>query len=200
MWRSLHTLVRKQGLVKPRFSGFLSGYAPLSSRDGLHSPATECHGMSNVRSTSDLIPSHAQQRTIYALSTPPGKAGIAVVRISGAEVLDVWGRMVWSKNKRGTEPEPWKMERCRIVHPDSLDILDDGLAVFFKGTCHISTRSQDKFDTKLQFLSPQVVHNGGCFRITYSFWSCHHFLRLGCPISFAFLSACGTRRVFTPCI
>lgn len=78
----------------------------------------------------DLTPSDAQRRTIYALSTPPGKAGVAVVRISGPDALAVWQAIVQSKRKH---PEPWKLERCRITDPQTGETLDDGLAVFFKG-------------------------------------------------------------------
>ncbi|KAF5333984.1 hypothetical protein D9611_015051 [Ephemerocybe angulata] len=39
-----------------------------------------------------------------------------------------------AKGKPITNPTPWKLHRCRIVHPsDESNTLDDGLAVFFKG-------------------------------------------------------------------
>src|ERR1700736_2234048 len=58
--------------------------------------------------------SDTQRRTIYALSTPPGKAGVAVVRISGPDALDVRRKMVKPYSAANTHPDPWKMERCRI--------------------------------------------------------------------------------------
>ncbi|KAI0751256.1 tRNA modification GTPase TrmE [Daedaleopsis nitida] len=90
------------------------------------------------RSTSVLVYSDAQRRTIYALSTPPGKAGVAVIRISGPEAMDVCRGMVKPQGSgkgkgREYDPEPWKMHRCSVVHPRTEEILDDGLAVFFKG-------------------------------------------------------------------
>lgn len=87
--------------------------------------------------------SDVQRRTIYALSTPPGKAGVGVVRISGPDALRIWERVVSRKIKPSNAqnlklhksgPEPWKMERCSIIHPDTSETLDDGLAVFFRGT------------------------------------------------------------------
>ncbi|PPQ70478.1 hypothetical protein CVT24_013285 [Panaeolus cyanescens] len=30
------------------------------------------------------------------------------------------------------EPIPWKLNRCRIVHPENQSLIDDGLAVYFK--------------------------------------------------------------------
>ncbi|TFY80412.1 hypothetical protein EWM64_g3603 [Hericium alpestre] len=88
----------------------------------------------------DLVLSDAQRRTIYALSTPPGKGGIAVVRISGPDALEVHRRIVRTsgKNKSG-DPEPWKMERCRIMDPETDEALDDGLAVFFKAPKSFTT-------------------------------------------------------------
>jgi tRNA modification GTPase len=82
----------------------------------------------------ELARSDAQRRTIYALSTPPGKAGIAVVRISGPDALLVWKRMVKTYQDKQVTPKPWKLERCHIIHPDEgAELLDDGLAVYFKG-------------------------------------------------------------------
>ncbi|KAI0643688.1 tRNA modification GTPase TrmE [Trametes meyenii] len=94
--------------------------------------------------TRDLALSDAQRRTIYALSTPPGKAGVAVVRISGPDAVDVWRRVVQTprigKGKtRESGPVPWKMHRCRIIHPATEEVLDDGLAVFFKGPKSFTT-------------------------------------------------------------
>jgi tRNA modification GTPase len=85
------------------------------------------HGISTV------VPSDAQRQTIYALSTPPGKAGVAVVRVSGPNALLVWEKMART-TKKTRSPTPWKMERCRLVQPDDdSHQIDDGLAVYFKG-------------------------------------------------------------------
>lgn len=75
--------------------------------------------------------SESQKKTIYALSTPKGKGGVGVIRISGPQSLDAWRSVVKSGRQ---DPEPWKMNRCKIVHPlRKDDVLDDGMAVFFKG-------------------------------------------------------------------
>ncbi|KDQ65044.1 hypothetical protein JAAARDRAFT_52958 [Jaapia argillacea MUCL 33604] len=87
-----------------------------------------------------LPASDAQRRTIYALSTPTGKAGVGVVRISGPDALDVWRVMVRLHSNRVRDPEPWKMECCRIVDPKTEELLDDGLAVFFKGPRSFTTQ------------------------------------------------------------
>ncbi|TEB29453.1 tRNA modification GTPase TrmE [Coprinellus micaceus] len=88
---------------------------------------------------NDALPrSDAQKSTIYALSTPPGRGGVGVVRISGPDALkEVWGRMVkpyaGSTSKDLLNPTPWKLYRCRVVHPSTGETIDDGLAVYFKG-------------------------------------------------------------------
>lgn len=86
----------------------------------------------NASLTKELNLSDAQRETIYALSTPPGKAGVAVIRISGPDSQKVWQSMVKSYSSKN-HPEPWKMERCRIANPENGEILDDGLSVFFRG-------------------------------------------------------------------
>lgn len=98
-------------------------------------------GLGRPRSSSTLVRSDAQRGTIYALSTPPGKAGVAVVRISGPDALQIWRSMVSPSSKKGKrvgDPEPWRMHRCDVVHPRTGELLDSGLAVYFKGSCHVS--------------------------------------------------------------
>lgn len=89
---------------------------------------------STCRDPADLALSDSQRKTIYALSTPPGKAGIGVVRVSGPDAMEVWRNVVrTAKGHPMHMPRPWTMERCRVVHPQSGEVIDDGLAVFFKG-------------------------------------------------------------------
>ncbi|KAG1739883.1 tRNA modification GTPase TrmE [Suillus paluster] len=82
--------------------------------------------------------SDAQRRTIYALSTPPGKAGIAVIRVSGPDALEVW-RRVTRKTKSGDTPTPWMLQRRHVVDPETEEKLDDSLTVFFKGPKSFTT-------------------------------------------------------------
>ncbi|KIY45972.1 tRNA modification GTPase TrmE [Fistulina hepatica ATCC 64428] len=93
------------------------------------------HGLTCVRarpySTISAL-STAQRKTIYALSTPPGKAGVGVIRVSGPAALAVWSRLIKAKNRKQDFPVPWKFERCHIVHPEDGRVIDDALSVFFK--------------------------------------------------------------------
>jgi tRNA modification GTPase len=105
--------------------------------------------------------SDAQRKTIYALSTAPAKSGVAIIRVSGPDTLHVWQRIIRSTRARQTNqneherkltrirepnrdrddeirsqhlhPETWKLQRCHVVDPQSSELLDDALAVFFRG-------------------------------------------------------------------
>jgi hypothetical protein len=125
MWRTWTLQAKSVHLLKYPSSVLPSAARLLhrAERDHLHRLAS---------SNPVLVKSDAQRQTIYALSTPPGKAGIAVVRVSGPDALHVWQSMVIPYSS-AANPEPWKMERCRITHPLTNQILDDALAVFFKG-------------------------------------------------------------------
>ena len=63
--------------------------------------------------------------TIYALSTAPGRAGIAVLRLSGPAVPEVLQALT------GRVPAPRRALRARFRDPASGEILDDGLALYF---------------------------------------------------------------------
>ena len=65
--------------------------------------------------------------TIYALSTAPGTAGLAVIRLSGPRSLEALNILV--KNKVFV---PGNFIRCNFSHPTNKKLLDRGLAVYFK--------------------------------------------------------------------
>ncbi|EGO01502.1 hypothetical protein SERLA73DRAFT_49114 [Serpula lacrymans var. lacrymans S7.3] len=99
-----------------------------------------------VWNNAEIPQSESQRRTVYALSTPLGKAGVAVVRISGPDALQAWSGMTRPATRRADptsdrqrEPTPWRMERRDIVHPTTKDKLDDGLVVFFKAPSSFTT-------------------------------------------------------------
>ncbi|KAJ7229061.1 hypothetical protein GGX14DRAFT_346128 [Mycena pura] len=126
-----------------------SGISSLPSRRDQHCLAIaasvpRAHAGPDVRRVSRLETapslSDAQRATIYALSTPPGKAGVAVVRVSGPDVLLVWERLVKRRKSCARAlPEPRRMERCQVVHPDTSEPLDEGLVVYFKGPRSFTT-------------------------------------------------------------
>lgn len=71
------------------------------------------------------------QKTIAAISTPPGKGGIAVIRISGNEAIDISDKMFKPKNGKSL----FEIPGGYTVYGDILygsDIIDDGIAAVFR--------------------------------------------------------------------
>jgi tRNA modification GTPase len=64
--------------------------------------------------------------TIFAPATAPGKAGIAVIRVSGPCAAKALRQLTGITN-----PAPRHMRRARLVDSDDGSGLDDGLAVWF---------------------------------------------------------------------
>ena len=67
--------------------------------------------------------------TIFALASAPGRAGVAVIRISGPASGDVLRVLCGFADL----PEPRRTIRCRMVDPADGEPLDDGLAIRFAG-------------------------------------------------------------------
>ncbi|KAG2147986.1 tRNA modification GTPase TrmE [Suillus clintonianus] len=108
------------------------------SSSRFHATGYASRNHTTLSAKSEPTLSDAQRRTIYALSTPPGKAGIAVIRVSGPDTLDVW-RRVTRKTKSGDTPTPWMFQRRHVVDPETEEKLDDSLTVFFKGPKSFTT-------------------------------------------------------------
>jgi tRNA modification GTPase len=66
-----------------------------------------------------------QPPTIFALSSAPGRAGVAVVRVSGPQAGKVLDLMA------GGRPSPRVAALKRIRHPVTGEVLDHALALFF---------------------------------------------------------------------
>ena len=64
--------------------------------------------------------------TIFALSTAPGRAGIAVVRVSGPKALEALKTL-----SPGLVLEPRQIKRARFYQPGGREELDDGMTVWF---------------------------------------------------------------------
>jgi tRNA modification GTPase len=67
--------------------------------------------------------------TIVALSTPPGRSGIGVIRLSGKEALELTRALLLDEN---FDPEPNRVSLKAIRDPDSKEILDRTLITYFK--------------------------------------------------------------------
>lgn len=81
------------------------------------------------RHTSDSSP------PIAALATPPGRGGLAVVRVSGRELLPALLPLLRGKGRRPMEStalEPGRLRLVTLVEPGGEQILDQLLVVFFR--------------------------------------------------------------------
>jgi len=68
--------------------------------------------------------------TIAAISTPPGKGGVAIIRISGDAALDIANSIFSPKGKHILESEPRRQLYGDILR--GRDVIDDGMATYFK--------------------------------------------------------------------
>jgi tRNA modification GTPase len=67
--------------------------------------------------------------SIVALSTPPGRGGVGVIRVSGGDALSILRRMT---NSPSFDPQPNYMSLRTLIDPFSGDRLDEALVCFFK--------------------------------------------------------------------
>jgi tRNA modification GTPase len=72
-----------------------------------------------------LAPPPPPADTIFACATAPGRAGIAVIRISGPRVPEVLRAL----SVEGLSPR--RLTRAHICDPQGRELIDDGLAVLF---------------------------------------------------------------------
>ncbi|KAF9169397.1 tRNA modification GTPase gtpbp3, mitochondrial [Mortierella sp. AD010] len=68
--------------------------------------------------------------TIFALSTHPGKAGIAVIRVSGPQAKSVLRSMTPAASPM---PKPRHASTRRIMCPQTSELLDKGIVIWFPG-------------------------------------------------------------------
>ncbi|ODQ63573.1 mitochondrial protein, forms a heterodimer complex with Mto1p [Nadsonia fulvescens var. elongata DSM 6958] len=66
--------------------------------------------------------------TIYALSTAPAKAAIAIVRVSGTHSREVYKLLT----RRVTNPKP-RVPQLSTIYNDSGEVIDHALTLFFAG-------------------------------------------------------------------
>ena len=84
---------------------------------------------------------HKGSDTIYALSSGPPPAGIAVIRASGPNVREGLARLL------GSLPEPRRASLRNIRHPSSGEPIDRGLVIYFAGPA--SFTGEDCFELLL---------------------------------------------------
>ena len=148
---SVRTMLRPSCFLLPALRRTPPHTALISRYISVYTPAQSTSNGQRALPLSD-----AQRKTIYALSTAPAKSGVAVIRVSGPDALGIWQKMLRPttathinqnhderKRRRTRErndktsqqllPEAWKLQRCHVVDPQTSELLDDALAVFFRG-------------------------------------------------------------------
>jgi tRNA modification GTPase len=65
--------------------------------------------------------------TIFAMATAPGRAAIAICRVSGPRTREAVARLA------GRVPAPRHARLSRLAHPVNGEAIDDGLVLFFPG-------------------------------------------------------------------
>lgn len=69
---------------------------------------------------------HSIQATIYALATPPGISGVAVIRISGPDANKIYGSLIKIRT-----PKPRLAQLVKLYAADGHTVLDQGLSLYF---------------------------------------------------------------------
>lgn len=73
--------------------------------------------------------------TIVAISTPPGRSGIGIVRLSGEEALAIARNLITAKGSHvgNSAFTPRYAERIDVVDPSSGALIDEAVLTYFKG-------------------------------------------------------------------
>jgi len=69
-------------------------------------------------------------QTIYALSSAPGRAGVAVIRLSGPQAADALEALTGAKGEQGRLPEP-RVAALRRLRDETGALLDEGMVLWF---------------------------------------------------------------------
>ncbi len=72
-----------------------------------------------------------RQAVIAAVSTPPGKGGVAIIRISGEGALALADAVFVPKNKKKLSEMPSRMQVYGYVYSKAGEVIDDGLGTYF---------------------------------------------------------------------
>lgn len=72
-----------------------------------------------------------RQAVIAAVSTPPGKGGVAIIRISGDGALALCDAVFVPRNKKKLSEMPPRMQIYGYVYSRTGEVIDDGLGTYF---------------------------------------------------------------------
>lgn len=125
-------------------------------------------GLKSGGPSTPLKQSTSQLKTIFALASAPGKAGIAVVRVSGPDVRRVYDALTPTPtHKQRRLPQERVMVNRSIVNPSTKEVIDRALLVYFAGLFWLLMRTHTL--THPPTHSSALVHLAGYTR-TASAW------------------------------
>ena len=68
------------------------------------------------------------KKTIFALATPPGKSGVAIIRISGSDAFSCLEKIT-----KAPTPKPRKATIRNIINPNNNQLIDKAMIIIFLG-------------------------------------------------------------------
>ncbi len=92
--------------------------------------------------------------TIAAIATAPGRGAVALVRVSGPDALAVLLRLAPALREA---PFPRAQKLVRLVHPETGETLDRGLATYFPAPASYTGEDTVELATHGGVLTPQLV-------------------------------------------
>ena len=114
--------------------GIVRSNAAIANARALHRVCQRSLHSSNSllahRQPTELRYTDTHLDTIFALSTHPGKAGIAVIRVSGPRAKTVLRNMTLPTSSL---PKPRQAVTRRLLCPQTSELLDKGMVVWFPG-------------------------------------------------------------------
>lgn len=126
-------LKRRISVTSARIAPTSSANPPVLKPAILHHPfsclARNIAPLETAPIRTPLKQSQRHNSTIYALSSAHGKAGVAIIRVSGRKASHALLGLTGSKKL----PEPRKACLKTLKHPRSNEVLDQGLVLWFPG-------------------------------------------------------------------
>ncbi|HYJ79695.1 MAG TPA: GTPase, partial [Longimicrobiaceae bacterium] len=92
--------------------------------------------------------------TIAAIATPPGRSAVALLRVAGPGALDALRRVAPALEGA---PEPRRPRLLALVHPETGELLDRGLATWFPAPGSYTGDDSVEITTHGGVLTPQLV-------------------------------------------
>lgn len=183
-------------LPKPILPSVTRSFPHRNSARLFHAHSLRCYPYQS--SPRDLALSDAQRRTIYALSTPPGKGGVAVIRVSGPDAYRVWKAVTRPVHASLIDqvPVPRLAELRHVIDPLTDEKLDDGLVLFFKR----KFSSLILISLFIPTLRAQILYYGGCHRVASSLWPSGTHFGIAGIVTATILPPSAARRVHSTCL